>query len=207
MKIESVPIDSLVFDPANNSICKNCHTSFFSRNKKKLQKYCSVDCRRNWHKSKAAFKEKILDAISIDDASKCWNWSKSISKYGYGKFGMNGKHWRAHRLSFEIFKGEIHQNKLVLHHCDNRKCVNPEHLYLGDHYQNAQDIKKRNRTYLISEPKRGGNNPCAKLNDDIVIKIRAEIKNGELGKNIAKNHNVSVATISMIKNNKIWNHI
>lgn len=189
--------------------CLYCKNSFSinSSRRSNTAKFCSRDCRHQWHNSENAFKNKILSSIDIDESTTCWNWNKAVSIYGYGKFGLNGKHWRAHRLSYEIFVGEIPEESLVLHNCDNRKCVNPKHLYLGDYYQNAQDIKTRNRTHLIRDPKIGSKNPKSKLNENIVIEIRKQLKSGVSGKDISLKYCVSTTTISEIKSRKIWSHV
>jgi hypothetical protein len=80
----------------------------------------------------------------------CWEWSGAITNYGYGSQTVNKKTFRAHRLSLMIHGRNI-RDAYVLHHCDNRKCVNPEHLYLGDALDNARDRVARKRWFR--EPK------------------------------------------------------
>ena len=74
------------------------------------------------------------------NGSPCWLWTASRSKPGYGKWSVSRKKWSfAHRKSWELTRGEIPQGILVLHHCDNPPCVNPDHLFLGDKRDNALD--------------------------------------------------------------------
>lgn len=94
----------------------------------------------------------------------------------------------------------------VLHKCDNRACVNPDHLYLGDRYQNAQDLRQR-RWHLLRDSKIGSKNPRSKLSEKDVVKIKRRLLSGESGKLLAFKFNVSPSTISEIKNNKVWSHI
>lgn len=79
--------------------------------------------------------------------SGCWEWIGCRSTGGYGKLTYKQKRYSSHRASWIDFNGQIPDGKCVLHKCDNRLCVNPEHLYLGDHYQNMQDRRLRERTY------------------------------------------------------------
>ncbi len=72
----------------------------------------------------------------------CIIWKGCIFFDSYGRYGMK----RVHRLSYELFKGNINQNKLVCHTCDNPLCINPDHLYLGSNQDNMNDMKKRKRS-------------------------------------------------------------
>lgn len=76
----------------------------------------------------------------------CWEWTAGCVNTGYGQFWVGGKSMRAHRASWLINVGDIPADKMVLHKCHNRKCINPEHLYLGDHQQNMDDRNNSGRT-------------------------------------------------------------
>jgi len=76
----------------------------------------------------------------------CWNWMSALrGKSGYGAFKVNGKCVDAHRFSFMLNKGDIPNGLYVCHKCDNRKCVNPEHLFLGSAKDNHQDGMNKGR--------------------------------------------------------------
>lgn len=85
-----------------------------------------------------AIKERFMEKFKVVE-SGCHEWQSTLSKTGYAKIWQNGRQALAHRVSHEIFIGEIPYDKMVLHKCDNRKCVNPDHLYLGTASQNTKD--------------------------------------------------------------------
>lgn len=95
-------------------------------------------------------KDRLLSRIEIDATTQCWNYTGFLNDgYGHITVKRNGEYKTigAHRLSFEIFKRSIAAGLYVLHKCDNRRCVNPDHLFLGTHMDNMIDgvLKKRFR--------------------------------------------------------------
>jgi hypothetical protein len=94
----------------------------------------------------------------VDKTETCWNWtgSKNRSGYGYLHFvdGYVRKPYRAHRLSWELHFGEIPEGVLVLHKCDNRACVNPMHLFLGNHKDNMQDCAAKGRVKTVGQSRK-----------------------------------------------------
>lgn len=79
-----------------------------------------------------------------DNLDDCWEWNKSFDTRGYGHFRHEGKNVRAHRVSWILANGR-ETEMYILHCCDNRKCVNPAHLFEGTHRDNMEDMAKKDR--------------------------------------------------------------
>lgn len=137
----------------------------------------------------------------------CWDWSGEIIHNGYGRLSVNNKHILAHRFSWLLHNGDIpaansYHGICVLHKCDNRRCTNPNHLFLGEHKDNMLDCKQKKRTRTIVGDKPNG----SKLNSCQVKEIRTTGKNGTY-ESIALKYNVTRHMISKIINRKAWLHL
>lgn len=99
--------------------------------------------------------ERFIKKVNKNTQSGCWEWIACLNTNGYGDFFSGSRktgHKLAHRVSWEIHKGQIAPGLLVLHKCDNPKCVNPEHLFLGTHRDNALDAKTKGRLKGLIKP-------------------------------------------------------
>lgn len=147
--------------------------------------------------------EKFWLLVDKKSNDECWNWLGGISDNGYGAIDIDGKTISTHRFSYSISKGKIPEGLKVLHSCDNRGCVNPNHLFVGTAKDNTQDMISKGR---LNPPigERCGN---AKVTKSQVLEIRELWKSGMKQKNIAPIYGLANAYISTIVNRKVWKHI
>jgi hypothetical protein len=144
-------------------------------------------------------KQRFFD--KVEKTATCWNWNGSTinGKYGHMFIPSINKNALAHRISWVIANGEIPEGEgfhgtCVLHKCDNPKCVNPDHLFIGTHKDNMAD-----RQYK-------GRHPNAKLNVETAREVKSLLKKGVDMKDIAIKMGVHKATISDIFIGRAWKH-
>ena len=139
----------------------------------------------------------------VNKTETCWLWIAGKDTGGYGTIIYKGKTQKAHRVAWQIYFGAIPDGMCVLHQCDVRNCIKPEHLFLGTQADNIEDMcrKGRNRSPELL----GEKNPMSKLNLDIARDIRAIYKQGALSQHkLAKIFDVDPMTINAIVRNKRW---
>ena len=158
--------------------------------------------------NKEHLKRRLLNGIIINLENGCWEWRRSRNQYGYGTLTLVGKTVLAHRLSFELFIGDIPEGQFVLHECDNPSCINPSHLHLGSQSDNMKEcyIRGRTRGCCVGPPIRlcGERNGQAKLTKTDVERIRELLATGLAQRKIATKYGVSQSQISNIKRGLRW---
>lgn len=145
-------------------------------------------------------REKFLARIEKDSKTGCWNWTGMKNPNGYGQVKRDGKFLFAHRYSYLLHKGEIGEY-FVLHKCDNRKCVNPDHLLLGTQKDNQQDMKRKGRHI------HGELSSQAKLTEKKVMEIYALHEGGMGTIRLAKKFGVTKNLTWMIVRGRVWSHL
>lgn len=144
-----------------------------------------------------ALQDKLWFGCLPEPNSGCWLWLGRLNAKGYGTIFANGGHVLAHRLSFQVFKGSVPTKKCVLHMCDVRCCVNPEHLYLGTQFENMNDMESRGRGNHPSRESHG----LAKLTVATVQAIRAS---SETHAALGRRFGVTKENISAIRRRLTW---
>jgi hypothetical protein len=133
----------------------------------------------------------------VEKTEGCWLWTAATGgQMGYGTIGVTRTRMMyAHRLSWEMHHGPIPIGSLVLHHCDQPRCVRPDHLFLGTRADNMADMVAKGRQA------RGESHANARLTPDIVKTIRAS---GEGQLTIARRYKISQPTVSNIRTGRTW---
>lgn len=143
----------------------------------------------------------------------CWIWqgkSKSGASRLYGRIKVDGKPIAAHRYSWELHNNKkVPHGFLVMHKCDNPACVNPDHLIVGTHQDNMNDMKAKNRQFtklrgVTRNVAIGSKNGNSKLTEDQAISIFNDTRPQRL---IAIDHGVSQTVVHNIKSKKTWKYI
>jgi hypothetical protein len=157
-------------------------------------------------KDKNRFFSKILFTAN---SNRCWHWGASLDTNGYGQFHLNvsyknGKMFMATRVAYYLHYNIDPIGLAVCHKCDNPKCCNPDHLFLGTLSDNSVDMVRKGRH---NKPF-GENCKSSKLKESQVLEIREKYKTGLFSqRKLAKEFKVHQTIIGDIVNNQIWKHI
>lgn len=183
-------------DTVSDALCERCGTSFVPTHNSQ-GRFCSNKC------SAIARTEplpvRFQRSFIPEPNSGCWLWVATTSRLGYGMIRENGKSRSAHRVSYEMHKGPVGDLD-VLHRCDVRGCVNPEHLFLGTHAENMSDMVRKGRSPRAT----GSAHHQAKLTEADVLKARLE---GVSAAEFAKMHGIHRTTARRALSGKRWGHI
>ncbi|MFV0576030.1 MAG: HNH endonuclease signature motif containing protein [Vibrio sp.] len=167
-----------------------------------------------------ALKKRFLEKTEMSE-NGCLIWKAGKTRKGYGYFSIgnsrtcDGKRInsmkQSHRVSYELFIGEIpkmegHHGACILHKCDTPSCVNPDHLFVGTNAENVKDMDRKGRRVTVVS--QGESSPHAKLTEKEVLFIYNSAKNKTIKQNkLAIMFGVSTATISSIVMGRNWSHL
>jgi len=146
-------------------------------------------------------KESLLANSFIHNGCLIWNGYKNSD--GYGFTSIKQKRIATHRLIWQFTNGEIPKGMVICHKCDNRACLNIDHLFIGTQADNVKDMDIKGRRVSLA----GELNKAAKLNINQVLEIRELCKVGVYAKHIAPKYKISMATVYHIKNRRIWGEL
>lgn len=136
----------------------------------------------------------------VEQTDTCWLWRGATSGSGYGRAKRPSGMWQAHRLAWLYTHGRIPRDLDVLHRCDVKLCVSPQHLYLGTDIENSQDRIDRGR----ANAPRGEASPQARLTEDAVREIR---RSTESQRALARRFGVTRIAIRFARTGRTWRHV
>lgn len=153
--------------------------------------------------------KKLVDRFNskwkLDAVTGCWQWTASAAGRGvsYGQIKLPGERRQiyAHRLAYLIHKGDVPEGMSVCHTCDNRLCVNPEHLFLGTTKDNQQDMKSKGRSLF------GEKNGKAKLTEELAREVIRLLRTGLPQIEIAERVGIGQMQVSRINTGERWGHL
>ncbi len=137
----------------------------------------------------------------LNKTATCWLWTGAVIVHGYGNLRIRDDNTAAHRMSWELAYGPVPEGLWVLHRCDVKLCVRPDHLFLGTHRDNMNDMKAKGRQAA------GIRHPAAKLTIEAVLTIRCGAHDAAARAELAQINGVSVSTVKAIQNGRLWRHV
>jgi hypothetical protein len=135
--------------------------------------------------------------VKKNESTGCWEWQGAKNNRGYGKAHYEGRVCLTHRIMFELNNGPT--DLCVLHRCDNRSCINPDHLFAGTAAENTADMIGKGRDRLT-----GARHLMAKLTPESAAEIRRRRQAGERVAALAREYGVSGQAICNLLAGRSW---
>ena len=147
-------------------------------------------------------RERFEQKFEPEPNTGCWLWTDFVRSDGYAVILHENRQLYVHRVSWQLYHGSIPDGICVLHRCDVRACVNPDHLFLGTHNDNTLDMIVKGRQSC------GESRLASKLTSVQVQNIRAYDLHGTLNQcELAEKYHVAQANISRIILRQSWKHL
>lgn len=183
--------------------CATCGTPFHPwAGRESTSKVCGLACNGPHAAKKIRNTEDDFESYVSKKDGGCWEWQGPIIWNGYGKFHFSRSRMLAHRYAYLRFKGEIPEGNVVCHSCDNRKCVNPDHLWTGTQADNLRDMWEKGRgdagVKVHSEA-----HPLSKITREVALAIRADQR---VAREVAADYGVSKSLVLGIKKGTHWKY-
>lgn len=140
----------------------------------------------------------VMQFAKADEATGCIEWTGTLWKTGYGRFQMDNRSHKAHRVAYELAKGHLPEGACLLHRCDNRRCINVEHLFIGTRKDNNLDKTAKGRQA------KGVDVNTAKINDEVARRIRTDDRDSKV---IAAEVGLSWGHVNKIRHGRAWAHV
>lgn len=153
--------------------------------------------------------EKLDKTPGLGPNGDCWEWRGYIHPVGYGQISLGCEKdnvvVHTHRAAYIVAHGSIPEGLWVLHKCDNRKCCNPDHLWVGTPKENTQDMIAKGRRRKLDQVSRGEDINNAKLTEEMVRAMRAEPP--MTFKQLGEKYGVSASTANKVIFRQTWTHV
>lgn len=163
--------------------------------------FCSNACVLSYRNPQGTPAERLERGAKANPNTGCIEWV-GYTRGGYGSLRIDGKQLQAHRVAYEISKGPIPEGLFVCHKCDNRRCINIEHLFLGTNKDNVDDMVAKSRHH--GPRQKGSANPMSKMTEEqALFAIRATCSIADIAKAIG----VAQGTVRSARRAETWKHL
>lgn len=154
-------------------------------------------------KNMANLRKRFWDKVDRGNPDECWEWTASTNIHGYGQIWVEdlGRQQTASRVSYQLEYGDVPEDKVVCHTCDNPPCVNPNHLFVGSYSENFQDVSDKGNY----PDRRGTNSKDAGLTEQEVKEIRND--NKRTYREMAKDYDTNMCTIGEIVRGESYQNV